>query len=87
MRQIELAFSEEDANNRRFESEFLHEEIKGRRAEILSAVAALYRNWAEKGFPKGPTPFTSYPEWAQVVGGVMAAAGLGDPCLPFEGRV
>jgi hypothetical protein len=53
---------------------------------VLSAIAALYRNWADKGFPPGQTPFTSYPKWAEVVGGVMVAAGLGDPCLPFEGE-
>jgi hypothetical protein len=86
MRQIELAFSEEDANKRKFESARLHEEILERRSEILSAVAALYRNWAERGFPKGPTTFTSYLEWAEVVGGVMVAAGLGDLCLSFEGK-
>jgi hypothetical protein len=76
MRQIELAFPEEDANKRKFESARLHEEILERRSESLSAVAALYRNWAERGFPKGPTTFTSYLEWAEVVGGVMVAAGL-----------
>ena len=86
MRQIELAYSEEDANQRRFENEFLHEEMKERRSEILSAWGAFFRDWAEKGFPEGPTPFTSYPEWAPVVGGVMGVAGLGDPCRPFEGR-
>jgi Bifunctional DNA primase/polymerase, N-terminal len=86
IRQIELAFSEEDPNKRVFQSTRLHEEIKKRRSEVLSAVAALYRNWGEKGFRKGPTPFTSYPEWAETIGGVMVAAGLGDPCLPFEGE-
>ena len=86
IRQIELAFSDEDPNKRVFQSKRLHDEIKERRSEILSCVAALYRNWEEKGFPKGVTPFTSYPEWAEVVGGVMVAAGLGDPCLPFEGE-
>lgn len=30
----------------------------------------------------GLTPFNSYLEWAEVVGGVMMVNGLGDPCLP-----
>ena len=83
IRQIELAFFEQDPNSRRFENTFLHRKITERRGEILSAMAALYQEWARKGFPKGSTPFTSYPEWAEVIGGVMLANGLGDPCLPF----
>jgi hypothetical protein len=85
MRPIELAFSDEDPNKRVFETPNLHEKVKEMRPEILSALAALYRNWEEKGCPKGPTPFTSFPRWAQVVGGVMTQADLGDPCLPFAG--
>jgi DNA polymerase-1 len=86
MRKIELAYYQENANARAFRDPFLHETIKERRSEILSAIAALYRHWAGLGFPVGPTVFTSFPRWAQVVGGVMVAAELGDPCEPFEGK-
>ena len=84
MRQIELAYFEENPNGRRFTNKYLHKEIKNSRAEILSALNAIVVNWARKGFPKGKTAFSSYPEWAEIVGGMMAAAELGDPCLPFK---
>jgi DNA polymerase family A/3'-5' exonuclease/Bifunctional DNA primase/polymerase, N-terminal len=84
MRKIELAFYEEDANSRRFNRPFLHQEVKDNRSVILSAINALFHNWEIPGFPIGTTPFSSYPEWAQVVGGVMQCNGLGDPCLPFK---
>jgi hypothetical protein len=84
MRQIELAYFDENPNGRRFINKYLHKEIKNSRAEILSALNAIVVNWAKKGFPKGKTAFSSYPEWAEIVGGMMAAAELGDPCLPFK---
>lgn len=49
------------------------------RRNILGALEALIKNWAEQNCPHGPT-FTSYPEWSQVVGGIMTANDLGDPC-------
>jgi hypothetical protein len=29
----------------------------------------------------GETVFTSFPEWARVVGGILTSCGLGDPCV------
>ena len=43
---------------------------------------ALVRHWVDEGCPEGPTRFTSFPEWGRVVGGILYACGLGDPCLP-----
>jgi hypothetical protein len=86
MRKIELAFFEEDANARTFPDKFLHRTIKNDRAGYLSAIAAIYREWARARFPIGKTPFTTYPEWAEIIGGVMIANGYGDPCLPFKGE-
>jgi hypothetical protein len=83
MRKIELAYFEEDPNARVFKNRFLHQLVAEHRGLILSAIATLYHNWALKGFPAGPTAFVSYPRWAEVIGGIMVGAGLGDPCLPF----
>jgi DNA polymerase I-like protein with 3'-5' exonuclease and polymerase domains len=85
LRKIELAYFEEDPNARIFQNKFLHRSISENRARVLSAIAAIYRNWAAQGFPLSTTPFISYPEWAEIIGGVMLAADLGDPCLPFKG--
>jgi hypothetical protein len=85
LRKIELAYFEEDPNSRVFQNKFLHRYLKENRWLVLSAVDGFYRNWADKGFPLCETPFISFPEWGQTVGGVMITAGLGDPCLPFKG--
>ena len=56
------------------------------RQRILSALAGLIWEWDRQGRPPGPTPSTSFPEWAGVVGGILVCCGLGDPCLPqFDG--
>jgi DNA polymerase I-like protein with 3'-5' exonuclease and polymerase domains len=86
MRKIELAYYEEHPNARVFRDKFLHRTVLENRALILSAIAALYDNWKQKAFPEGQTDFISYPDWASIVGGVMTAAGLGDPCRVFEGE-
>jgi hypothetical protein len=83
MRGIDLAYYEEDPNSRTFNDPFLHDTIRQNRDYWLSAIAALFEEWVRQGQPKGNT-FTSYPLWAQVVGGVMVANGLGDPCLPQD---
>jgi hypothetical protein len=83
MRKIELAFFEEDPNDRKFKDKFLHRTITENRPLILSAIAAVFNHWAQEGFPPGKTDFISYPEWAHTIGGIMTCAGLGDPCLPF----
>ena len=86
LRKIELAFFDEDANKRTFPKPFLHDWLKENRVRVLSAIYSLYRHWIKAGAPFGKTLFNSFPRWAQVVGGVMSAANLGDPCLPHEGE-
>jgi DNA polymerase I len=83
-RRIRLRFSPDDINGHRYR----HIDIKGwvrrHRSELLSAVSALVSEWFRQGCPPGPSPFTSFPEWGQVVGGILHCAGLPDPCRPHE---
>lgn len=51
------------------------------RGEFLSALWALVRHWWASGCPKAPTPFPSYHEWGSTVGGIVHAAGWGDPLV------
>jgi hypothetical protein len=51
------------------------------RRNVLAALDALIENWAFLGAKDGG-PFTSYPEWARIVGGVVKDAGYGNPCDP-----
>lgn len=77
---IRLFLEVEDANSRQFKNPDLHKWVKDSRSLILSALYALVKNWVEKGMPKGSVPFSSYPEWADICGGVMEAAGYDSPC-------
>ena len=82
MRIIRLFLDMEDANQRKFDNPNLHNYVKENRAIILSALWCLVRNWHEQGMPKGKLPFTSFPEWAEICGGIMEAAGYDSPCTP-----
>lgn len=79
---IRLFLDIEDANARKFNNPNLHEWVKNNRSKILSALYSLVRNWIDKGMQKGSIPFASFPEWARVCGGIMEAAGYGNPCAP-----
>jgi len=83
-RRIRLHFDKEEINARTFRHPDLHEWVMENRPRLLSACAAFVAEWDRQGRPAGPTPFASFPQWARVVGGVMHACGLGDPCLPHS---
>ena len=83
-RKIELFFGEEDANSRKFLIADLHGFVVQNRWAIISAIDTLVTAWLAAGAPLGQTPFTSFPRWAAVVGGIMTFHGLGDPCLPHN---
>jgi hypothetical protein len=53
------------------------------RLNILAALDTFIRTWVDEGCPPPPPPpMASYPEWTRVVGGIMASAKLGNPCIP-----
>jgi hypothetical protein len=79
---IRLFLDIEDANQRKFENPDLQEWVKTHRGLVLSALYMLVKNWIDNGKPLGQIPFTSFPHWAQVCGGIMEAAGYDNPCSP-----
>ena len=79
---ISQTWHQENINARTFPVPNLHDELRRCRGEILSAVYTFVMTWVEQGCPAGPTSFASFPDWARVVGGIMAVNNLGDPCLP-----
>lgn len=81
---VNLFLDIENANLRKFENPNLHLWILENRAKILSAFFSLIRNWFDLGKRKGDIPFASYPEWANIVGGIMESAGYLNPCNPHE---
>ena len=54
------------------------------RSAACSAIWALVKNWIEAGMPKGGTRLDSFEDWSEIVGGVVVAAGIADPCGPRE---
>ena len=83
-RRIRLRFTPEDINGHRYRHADIRGWVRRHRSELLSAVATLVSEWVRQGSPPGPSPFTSFPEWGQVVGGILTCAGLPDPCAPHE---
>ena len=81
-RKISLCFFAENPNGRKFSKPDLHGWVLRNRSELLGAIHALVQRWMDCGCPDGPTPFNSFPEWGRIIGGIMHAAGLGDPCQP-----
>lgn len=83
-RRIGLVFFEENANGRIFSKPDLHGWVLAHRSDLLSAIGALVKRWMDAGCPDGPSPFNTAPEWGRVVGGIMQACDMGDPCLPHS---
>ena len=81
---VKLFLDIEDANSRKFQNPNLHKWVLDNRNIVLSALYCLVRNWIKNKCPKGDIPFASYPEWAEVCGGIMECAKLGNPCVRNE---
>ena len=78
---VRLHLVEEKANERVFKNPDLHKWVKDNRSLIISALYTLVREWDKKGRPKGSVPFTSFPDWANICGGIMESAGYLNPCV------
>lgn len=77
---VNLFYADEDANSRKFNNPNLHEWVSENRSVILSALFSLVKNWIDKGSNPGKVPFTSYPDWSRVVGGIMELNYNENPC-------
>jgi len=77
---VRLMLDIEDANSRKFKNPNLHYWVYNNRNKILSALYSIVKDWYDKGMKKGKQPFTSFPEWASICGGIMENAGFGNPC-------
>lgn len=84
IRKIRLFLDIEDPNKREFNKPNLWGYVIENRELILSSLYSLIKNWYDNGQPKGNTLFTSFPEWAEICGGIMQYNNFGDPCVPDE---
>jgi len=81
---VRLFLDIEDANTRKFENPNLHGFVYKNRARILSALYTLIADWYKKGCPAGSIAFASYPEWAEICGGIMENANYANPCKRID---
>lgn len=81
---ISLSSDRENINDRQFERPLIHEWVKKKRSDILSALYTLVRKWFNAGKPTGNCNFMSFSSWAKIVGGIMIHNDLGNPCIINE---
>jgi DNA polymerase-1 len=77
---IEMHLASEDPNQRHFKHANLLDWVKNNRGKILGALLALIHEWDRQGRPRAKSRFASFPKWAEIVGSIMEANGLGNPC-------
>jgi hypothetical protein len=75
-----------DPNARKFEHALTDTVMKSDRwrSEALAALWALVANWHEAGKPAGTEKLGSFEEFAELLGGIVAAAGYGQCFAPAE---
>ncbi len=76
---VELFMKEERAEERRFNRTMDVSYLLQNRAPILSALWALVQHWDANGRPASALSHSSFPEWANVIGGIVESAGYASP--------
>jgi hypothetical protein len=73
---LELVLDVELAEQRKFKRTLDDKALKKLRRKLLAALWALVKNWDEKGRPKPSGSHSAFPTWAELVGGIVEAAGF-----------
>ena len=84
-RKIELEYYEENENERTFPDRYLHGTIASKPISDSLSNRRDLSALGTTGVYKRTHPVHLIPSLGETVGGVMEAAGLGDPCRPFLG--
>jgi len=50
--------------------------------EFWNTIKNMYNNWIKKGKPKGSINHATFPEWANIIGGIMEINGYINPLKP-----
>lgn len=75
----ELFMQDERAEDRTFRNRLEVPALLARRGDILSALWGLVRDWDAAGRPKSSRSHSGFPEWAEIIGGIVEHAGYGCP--------
>lgn len=76
---INLHLLMENANERNFKNPNLHGHLLKKREYYIACIFELILHWYKKGMKKSDVPFSSFPEWAGIVGGIMESVGWQNP--------
>jgi hypothetical protein len=75
----ELFLEVERAEDRVFQNNLEVPMLLERRTEILTALWALIRDWDKDMRPKPSRSNSSFPDWSEIIGGIVEHAGYGCP--------
>jgi hypothetical protein len=81
---VELFMEQELAEDRKFDRILDDGALLAMRADILAALWTLVREWDAAGRPKPTRTHSSFPRWAEIVGGIVEFAGFGCPLETAE---
>jgi hypothetical protein len=76
---VELHLEDERAEDRKFNRLLDLPKLLGMRPKLLAALWAFVRNWNDKERPTPSRGHSAFPSWANVVGGIVEAAGFACP--------
>jgi hypothetical protein len=83
---VELFMEQERAEDRRFQRILDDAALLAMRSDILAALWAIVREWNLAGRPKPSRTHSSFPRWAEIVGGIVEFSGFGCPLETAEIR-
>jgi hypothetical protein len=76
---VELHLEVERAEDRKFSRVLDMPRLLAMRPKILAALWAMVRHWDENGRPAPSCGHSAFPTWANIVGGIVEAAGFTCP--------
>ena len=81
---VELFMEQERAEDRKFERTLDDAALLTMRSDILAALWAFVREWNFAARPKPSRSHSSFPRWAEIIGGIVEFAGFGCPLETAE---
>ena len=76
---VELQLLVEHAEDREFRRPLSIPVLQGLRPKLLAALWSVVRHWDSQRRPKPTKTNSSFPDWSNVVGGIVESAGFGCP--------
>jgi hypothetical protein len=76
---VELHLAEERAEDKVFKRTLDDPTLLELRPKVLAALWALVKHWDTQGRPTPLRSHSAFPSWANIIGGIVEAAGFGCP--------